>query len=38
MDATWGIGCDSSRHVTPRRNDGNDLPPKSAAGTRSVAA
>jgi len=38
MDATWGIGCDSSGHVTPRRNDCNDFPPKSAAGTRPVAA
>src|SRR5262249_4689953 len=28
MDATWGIGCDSSGHVTPRRNDCNDFPPK----------
>ena len=28
MDAIWGIGCDSSGHVTPRRNDCNDFPPK----------
>src|SRR5262245_52121574 len=28
MDAIWGIGCDSSGQVTPRRNDCNDVPPK----------
>jgi hypothetical protein len=37
-DATWGIGCDSSGHVTPRRNGCNGFPPKSAADTRPVAA
>jgi hypothetical protein len=38
MDATWGIGCDSSGHVTPRRIDCNYFPPTSAAGTPPVAA
>jgi hypothetical protein len=33
LDATWGIGCDSSGQVTPRRNDCKDFPPTSAAGT-----
>src|SRR5262245_49423805 len=32
MDTTWGIGCDSSGHVTPRRNGCNGFPPTSAAG------
>jgi hypothetical protein len=27
MDATWGIGCDSSGHFTPRRNGSNGFPP-----------
>ena len=38
MEATWGLGCDSSVHVTPGRNDCNDIPPTSAAGTSPVAA
>jgi hypothetical protein len=33
MDATWGIGCDSRGHVTPRRNDRNDFPPTSAVAS-----
>ncbi len=28
MDATWGIGCDSSGHFTPRRNGSNGFPKK----------
>ena len=38
MGAAWGIGSDSSGHVTPRKNDGNDSPPTSAGGTRPVVA